>query len=736
MPVGHLKANSLRKKMYLVSDFQYVSRMSFKNTLAIGLHFGAAGLPCLSEAEKPIDRYAVVSRHNVMLEQLDPLAPVSVGNGDFAFTADVTGMQTFGDYYYSHGIPLETLCTWAWHAFPNVNGYKWEETLQESDFHGRKIKYASLEKTPAAVYFRENPHPVPLGQIGFSGADGNLLDMNLIGAIHQQLDLWSGLIQSRYTYKGQAVYVETVAHPSQSMVSFKIKSGLLKSGALKPSIRFPYSYNFSQKNKPSFDWGKPDRHESLIKRVHPNSVMIYRQMDTSYYWVTIKWEGKASILNPSRHCFILDASGNDSITLTVSFSPDGKGNPERFDKIKTASASAWKEFWTKGGMADFGACRDPRAPELERRIILSQYLLKINYSGHFPPQETGLTHLSWYGKHNSEVYWIHAAQFYSWNHTDLLENGLSWYRKILDRAREEARSKGFEGAMWPKMAGYDGRPTPGGINPFIIWNQPNPIYLCELVYRANKDRKTLEKYKDVVFESARFLASYAFYDSASDRYVLGPPIKSVNESNDENATWNPGFELVQWYYGLKVAQDWRIRLGLPRDPHWDEVMAKLSRPKVVDGKYVQLETEPDMYERGGSLPSDIIMAFGYMPKTPLIDSAIMKRTFETIYARNGLSSFVSWSMGKGALTATRLGLRDIAVDIVCNHSPKASFSKSGYVPRPKEGLACPAYFPVNSSFLIATGLMLGGWDGCTEPTPGFLKNGDWQVRVESMQPMP
>ena len=64
----------------------------------------------------PIDRYAVVSRNNPMLEQLDPYGPFSVGNGEFCFTADVTGLQSFYGYYYEHGIPLETKANWAWHS--------------------------------------------------------------------------------------------------------------------------------------------------------------------------------------------------------------------------------------------------------------------------------------------------------------------------------------------------------------------------------------------------------------------------------------------------------------------------------------------------------------------------------------------------------------------------------------------------------------------------------------------
>ena len=65
-------------------------------------------LPSLNAAEK-IDRHALVTRHNPHITKLDPWAPLSVGNGQFCFTTDVTGLQTFGEHYYKNGIPLETL---------------------------------------------------------------------------------------------------------------------------------------------------------------------------------------------------------------------------------------------------------------------------------------------------------------------------------------------------------------------------------------------------------------------------------------------------------------------------------------------------------------------------------------------------------------------------------------------------------------------------------------------------
>jgi len=70
-------------------------------------------------------RQALVSRHNPVLAHLDVEAPLSVGNGEFAFTVDTTGLQTFAEAYDST-IPLGTLSQWGWHTAPNPNRWRIE----------------------------------------------------------------------------------------------------------------------------------------------------------------------------------------------------------------------------------------------------------------------------------------------------------------------------------------------------------------------------------------------------------------------------------------------------------------------------------------------------------------------------------------------------------------------------------------------------------------------------------
>lgn len=103
-------------------------------------------------------------------------------------------------------------------------------------------------------------------------------------------------------------------------------------------------------------------------------------------------------------------------------------------------------------------------------------------------------YISWYGKYNFEMYFWYVVYFYQWGCIELLEKSLVWYKKILLVGKVEVVVQGFCGVWWLKMVGIDGCMGFGGINLFIIWNQFNLIYLCELVYWVNLMYEMLEKY--------------------------------------------------------------------------------------------------------------------------------------------------------------------------------------------------------------------------------------------------
>ena len=75
-------------------------------------------ISCTSDFQKPIDRKSVVERHTIISEKLDSKSPAQVGNGEFAFSVDITGLQTF--------VPFNTMSHWGWHSDPLPEGTKVE----------------------------------------------------------------------------------------------------------------------------------------------------------------------------------------------------------------------------------------------------------------------------------------------------------------------------------------------------------------------------------------------------------------------------------------------------------------------------------------------------------------------------------------------------------------------------------------------------------------------------------
>jgi len=57
------------------------------------------GIHSSARAEARIDRQSLVMRHSPTITTIDRAAPFMVGNGNIAFTADITGLQTFPEQY-------------------------------------------------------------------------------------------------------------------------------------------------------------------------------------------------------------------------------------------------------------------------------------------------------------------------------------------------------------------------------------------------------------------------------------------------------------------------------------------------------------------------------------------------------------------------------------------------------------------------------------------------------------
>ncbi len=244
-----------------------------------------------------------------------------------------------------------------------------------------------------------------------------------------------------------------------------------------------------------------------------------------------------------------------------------------------------------GAAADFSGSTNPLAQKMENRIILSRYLTAVQCVGDVPPQESGLTCNTWYGKHHTEMAWWHIAHFVLWSEPAMAKRNLDWFLTQLPNAQALAASRGLKGARWAKMVGPDGRESPGG-NPFIFWNQPHPIYLADLLLRQSPSQENLEKYRPLVFETADAMVAMLKWDAKRGQYVLGPPLWIAQEIHDQATSQNPAYELAYWRWAIETAQRWRVRSGLGREAHWDEVVAKMSPLPVFEGKYTRTESHP------------------------------------------------------------------------------------------------------------------------------------------------
>ena len=763
-------------------------------------------VPC-TQGEVPrgtIDRRALVTRNNVVLIHADPQCLLQVGNGEFAFGVDVTGLQTF----YGN-----TLSQWGWHSDPLPAGERVESYIwREWEHAGRTVPYNDGANNQRALtnwlYF--NPARLPLGRLAMrlSKADGSEATIQDLQEVHQELDLWRGIITSQFRFEGQSVHVETAGDSRRDAVAVRIESPLIATGRLRVTLDFPYA-----DQNGIGDWSRPDAHRTVMTPHGSNRADFARTMDATTYGAALTWSPGGVLHEPSpeappkklriikaeygardkwvdatgqvaaaaqgnrisliaenkiagcpiqgvpkslkvqytldgeeknveanegsrlniqassvAHCYELVAKGTDRLALVCAYSPEKMvGELSTPEETLVDSSNHWNAFWSTGGVIDFSGSKDSRWRELERRVVLSQYLMAVNAAGSLPPQESGLVNnSSWSGKFHLEMYWWHAAHYALWDRWPLWDRSLPYLTRILPQAQAIAQKQGYPGVRWPKMIGPEGRESPNGINPLLIWQQPHPIFYAELDYRAHPKRQTLEKWREIVQMTADFMASYADLDQATGCYVLGPPVKTVAETGDAKTTRNPTFELSYWRFGLRTAQQWRERLGLAREPAWDRVLNHLAPLPQQDGLYLTQEGMTDTYTKMNNNHPALVGALGMLPGDG-VDATVMKASLAKV--RQTWGGMWGWDYPLMAMCAARIGDSRGAVELLLDPSGSFQFNACGL----PTGGPFP-YLPSNGSLLYAVAMMAAGWDGApARRPPGFPDDGSWVVRWEGLK---
>ncbi|MGC9941643.1 MAG: hypothetical protein ABSE48_07395 [Verrucomicrobiota bacterium] len=755
-----------------------------------------------AEPQTPIDRHALVSRHDIDWRSLNGQIPL--GNGNFAFNADGTGLETVGG---------NTMCHWCWHNFPLPSGFTKSDLKPWATLdHGHITGDTTPDPKPLADWQRVNPQPLNLGRLGFVSQDGERLNSTDVQVDSRHLELWTGHLTSHFTYLGKSVTVQTCVDPRSDTVAVHVESTLFRDGQLQLMLDFPAP----AQNVGAWvgDFSEIAGHQTMVVQHTHDWLKIKRTIDDAQYEVVLTGRGftvrppiamqpeiesarfgvdgrgwtnvtaqvaglirdhGAVIANkalfgdpavgftkqlelkyrvnehehtsklseneswsisgpPSPHRFtIVPESGIDAIDLTCHFGTHAaSGAPIEFADVKRACATSWPAFWNSGGAIDLSKSKDQRWNELERRIVLSQYELAVQSAGDNPPAEVGLTGTDpWLAKWHFEMIWWHLAHYALWDRWPMAEKALTIYPRVALVARSIAANFGYRGLMWPKSTGPNGYNDGFPPEMALLWKEPHPIFFAELDYRLHPTPETLAKWKDIVFGTAEFMADYPTRNPSTGQYSLDP-VWPASEGKVSPLRRNTIFELAYWHFGLNLAQQWRQRLGLSREPHWDDVARHLAPLPEKDGLYIFSDDRPDTFTTRTFDHVDIIGIDGMLPPFQGLDLETARRTLEEVGRRWNWDATWGWDFPWMAMAAARIGDPKLAVEALLNPSPKNYYDERGIC----TGGPGP-YLPGNGGLLYAVAMMAAGWDGGPKQhAPGFPKDGSWTVHWEDLKPAP
>jgi hypothetical protein len=661
-----------------------------------------------------IDRAALVARHRIHLTTAERW--LQVGNGEFTANLDASGLQTCAGNLMAH---------WAWHAFPLPAGCSAADIPATGSFdRGHPRGYQQVPPGREALYawMYENPHRLGLGRLGLVRADGRRLAEAEFAGLDRQLDLWSGLATSAYAVDGEPMRVEACCHPHLDLLAARLSSPALGGGALRVALDF--AYPLADRGEPFLgDWEHPDRHATVAVECSARRVVLRRTINGTTYLAIFEVAGGTIAAGTQPHTWLATADGPE-LEVLCWFGAEARALPG-YAVVRAASQRHWEGFWRSGGAIDLSHSRDPRWRELERRIVLSQYVMAVQSAGSMPPQETGLRHNSWNGQSHLEMLWWHSTHYALWDRWHLAEGMMDYYRRIAPVAAQLAAQLGMSGLKWPKMVGPEGRNAPSPMHLALLWQQPHPIFFAELEHRRRPGHATLEYWRDIVLGTAEHMADYAQAGTAGGLCALDPAIPCCEQGISRNTV----FELAYWRHGLELAQTWRERLGLGRDPRFDAVIHGLPPLPERDGVYLIAADWADTWEGRRKDHPDPIGPFAFLPLGRGVDPVTAHRTLLRTWQEWNWSSCWGWDFPWLAMAAARVGEPGIAIEALLHPAPFNQYTACG--------INAGWYQPGNGGILYAVAMMAAGWDGAPDrPAPGFPADGTWTVRHEGLQQAP
>ena len=299
----------------------------------------------------------------------DSLNTFYIGNSEFSFGVDLTGLQTFPELYKG-GIPV----------------------IAMSDLGTDREANAG------------NSYLYQPGTIGLSilKRNGKEISINNVSNPVQELNLQNGEIESRFIIEGVPVLIKTVCHSDYDMISVRIVSDLIRENRIKIKIRFPAIKTSS--NGLKFDL--PGTNTTRILADTNNYSILSRTRDIDNYYMLI-WRNSAELREINPHLYFLEPNRSDSIySFTFQFMKSlATGRMQNFGETEEASRRSWNKFWSTVNGFNYPEGTDPGSNMTEKRIKISLYCTRIQCIVPHSMEGICLTYNNWFGMFNLELHW-------------------------------------------------------------------------------------------------------------------------------------------------------------------------------------------------------------------------------------------------------------------------------------------------------------------------------------------
>jgi len=239
-------------------------------------------------SQKAIDRRSLVKRFNPTRNAFlsNTSTPMQVGNGNFAFGADVTGLQTLQ--------PFAIMSSWGWKndslpgkTMKDIEDYRGVGWLN----HGRPVQY-DFGGGGVEQWLISNPNRVNLGRVGLAlwSASGELLDASALDFtdINQELDLWIGKLTSRFSFQGVGIMVETATADETNTVGITVRSSLIQRGRLGLFLDFPWNDGKAKFSAPFVgNWNATANHTTVLEVASAGNASIVHTLDSASFDTTM-----------------------------------------------------------------------------------------------------------------------------------------------------------------------------------------------------------------------------------------------------------------------------------------------------------------------------------------------------------------------------------------------------------------------------------------------------------------